>query len=165
MTFPSDWAPRRGAISALRALVLSGSDADEQKNERTRKLDLAIEAVTPKLQHEHWSVRRFAVLALCSVCEVIGGHRKGLKRVKEMANDPDEQVRLALAANLGRVAPLKSKEAVVAALHLASTDEEVEVRVAALLAVEELCGEERSRTRKAVHHVAQLFAHEAEEAK
>lgn len=158
----SEWAPRRGAISALRALVLSGEE-EEQRNDRIRKLDLAIEAVTPKLQHEHWSVRRFAVLALCSVCEVIGGHRKGLKRVKEMVNDPDEQVRLALAANLGRVAPLKSKEAVVTALQLASTDDDVEVRVAALLAVEELCGDERSRTRKAVRQVAALFADEEEE--
>eukprot|EP00435_Cladocopium_sp_Y103_P026035 s128_g6.t1 len=159
----SEWAPRRGAISALRALVLSGTEEEEQRNDRIRKLDLAIEAVTPKLQHEHWSVRRFAVLALCSVCEVIGGHRKGLKRVKEMATDPDEQVRLALAANLGRVAPLKSKEAVVTALQLASTDDDVEVRVAALLAVEELCGDERSRTRKAVRQVAALFADEEEE--
>eukprot|EP00913_Durusdinium_trenchii_P035861 g33558.t1 len=124
----------------MRALVL-GSDDDKQ--DRLRKLDFAIEAVSPKLQHEHWSVRRFAVLALSAVCEALGGHRKGLRRIKERTmklkfapcfriTDPDEQVRLALAANLGRVAPLKSKEAVLSALQLASKDEDVEVQLHSL---------------------------------
>ena len=33
-----------------------------------------------------------------SSCEVMGGHRKGLRKLKELSLDPDEQVRLALAA-------------------------------------------------------------------
>lgn len=43
-----DWPARRGAIGALRALIVA---TEEQ---RPRKLDFAMEAVAPKLQHEHW---------------------------------------------------------------------------------------------------------------
>ncbi|CAJ1419792.1 unnamed protein product, partial [Effrenium voratum] len=69
----------------------------EDPKARLRKLDLALEAIAPKLQHEHWSVRRKAIVAVASTCEAVGGHRRGLRRVKDMANDSDEQVRLALA--------------------------------------------------------------------
>lgn len=80
-----------------------------------------------------------------------------------MANDKDEQVRLALAAGLPRIAPVRSKEAVMVALELASNDVDEEVRVMALQAVAELCTEGRSRTCKAIRQTARLFADDSEQ--
>jgi len=156
-----EWGQRRGAAAALTSLV-APREGDEHRDVM-RKLDLALEAISPHLHNPHWSVRRKALVAVSSVCEVAGGHKKSLRRVKDMANDKDEQVRLALAAGLPRIAPVRSKEAVMVALELASNDVDEEVRVMALQAVAELCTEGRSRTRKAIRQTARLFADDSEQ--
>jgi len=118
---------------------------------------LALEAVKPKLGHTHWSVRRTAVVAIASICEANHGDLSGLKMIEDLVNDPDEEVRIAVAAALPRTAPKKTKEAVLVALKMAQQDRDVEVRLAALQAIKDMCGPGKSRSREAIVVVASLL--------
>eukprot|EP00930_Biecheleria_cincta_P035914 TRINITY_DN24666_c0_g1_i1.p1 TRINITY_DN24666_c0_g1~~TRINITY_DN24666_c0_g1_i1.p1 ORF type:complete len:966 (+),score=185.31 TRINITY_DN24666_c0_g1_i1:31-2928(+) len=149
-----DWGTRRGAILALRSLTTHGLN---------EKLAMALEAINSRLNNDHWSVRRHAVKAVGSLCETAKGDITGVKMLKDLAEDPDEEVRIALASVLPRVAPKKCKEAVLVALRMASDDEDLEVRLHALAAVEQLCSTERSRTREAVNAVVSLLGDANEE--
>lgn len=150
----SDWGTRRGAVLALRSLSTHGQN---------EKLAMALQAVNTRLNNDHWSVRRHAVKAVASLCEASSGDVMGLKMLKSFVGDPDEEVRVALALVLPRVAPKKCKEAVRVALQMASGDENLDVRLHALAAIEQLCSTERSRTREAVNVVASLLGDEDEE--
>jgi len=149
-----EWGARRGGVAALRVLSSTGDK---------EHIAMALEAVNSRLSHEHWSVRRKAVVAVGSICESSGGDLTGLKMLRDMMEDPDEEVRCAIAATLPRTAPNKSKEAVSLALRLAMDDDDADVRLQALASLERLCSVERCRTRKAPREVASLLADASEE--
>ncbi|CAE8673713.1 unnamed protein product, partial [Polarella glacialis] len=119
--------------------------------------------VAPQLKHQHWSVRRKACEAVSAIGQVVGGHAKVLAVLKGLLHDPDETVRLAVAAALPGAAPQKSKEAVKMAIRMARDDKDVEVCLCALAAIEQLCSKERSHTREAVKEVGKLFGNKHEE--
>lgn len=143
------WSERRGAVAALRLLVETGDG---------NAVSRALAAVAPRLNHADWSIRRKSIDAIANIAEVTGGEVEALRMLKESVKDQDEEVRLALAELLPRIAPLKSKEGVGMAIQMAAEDTETEVRLAALAALAALCAVERSRTREAVRETVKLFA-------
>lgn len=77
-----------------------------------------------------------------------------MRYIGSQACDLDECVRLAVAVNLPRAAPRRSREAISMLTPMAMGDADIEVRCQAFASIAELGGVTRSRSRSVVHVLA-----------
>lgn len=149
-----DWAARRGVAHTLRQMLEVRGDAG---------IPSVMKELGPRLRHENWSVRRKTALAVGESVRTIGGSKEAVRLLASAAEDPEEAVRCVTMDALPFAAPLKCKEAVGIAVHAATTDSSVEVRIRALRAIEMLASPQRSRSRAAVHGAASALEDENDE--